>query len=143
MELDQIEMVRLQRAEAVLDAVADVLGGVDVLAAERGTRDASALRGQHVLGAAVGDEPADQLLAATVVDRGVDEVDALVEERVEQSPRVLIVDPRPAWRSPQLHRTEAERRNLEAGTAERASRNVNHPHTSQSTRKARALREPP
>ena len=71
-------------AQAVLHARADVLGGVHVLAAHAGAGHAAALRGEEVLGAAVGDEPADQLLAAAVVDRGVDEVDAGVEHGVEQ-----------------------------------------------------------
>ena len=40
----------------------------------------------------MGDELADQLLAAPVVDRRVDEVDPLVEHRVEQRAGVLVAD---------------------------------------------------
>ncbi len=100
MELDEVEVVGLQCAEAVLDAGADVGGGVDVLAPEASTGNAAALGRQHVLGAAMGDEPSDQLLAPSVVDRRVDEVDPLVEHGIEQPARVPIVELRAAARGP-------------------------------------------
>ena len=89
-ELHEVEMVGLQRAQAVLDARADVLGGVHMLGAHAGAGHAAALGCEHVLRAAVGDELADQLLAAPVVDRRVDEVDALVEHGVEQPAGVVV-----------------------------------------------------
>ena len=83
-ELHEVEMVGLQQAQAVLDAVADVRGGVHVVRALGCAGHAAALRCERVLGATVGDELADELLAASVVDRRVDEVDAFVEHGVEE-----------------------------------------------------------
>ena len=95
-ELDEVEMVGRQQPQALLDARADVLRGVHVLTAQRRARNAAALRGEHVLRAAVRDEPADQLLAAPVVDRGVDEVDALVEDGAQQRSRLRVAQDRAA-----------------------------------------------
>ena len=125
-ELHEVEVVGLQQAQAVLDAAADVLGRVHVLGPMPRTGHAAALRREHVLGAAVGDELADQLLAAPVVDRGVDEVDALVEHRVQQPAGVFVADLRPVRRAAQLHRPEAERRDLQAGRAEWTARDLAH-----------------
>ena len=107
-------------AQAVLDAGADVGGRVHVLGAHRGAGYAAALRGEDVLVAAVRDELADELLAAPVVDRRVDEVDAGVEHGVEQHAGVVVADRRPVGRAPQLHGAEAESGDLEAGAAQGA-----------------------
>ena len=59
MELDEVEVVGLQCAEAVLDAGADIGGRVNVLAPEAATGHAATLGRQDVLGAAMGDELPD------------------------------------------------------------------------------------
>ena len=53
---------------------------------------APALGGEEELVPAVADAGADQLLAAAVVGRGIDQVDAAVQNRVQQPARVLIRD---------------------------------------------------
>ena len=122
-ELDQVEVVGLEQAQRVLDTGADVRGGVHVLAAGA-AGNAAALRRQEVLGAPVRDAAPDQLLAAPVVDRRVDEVDARVEHGVEDRSRVGLVQ------RPQLHGAVAERGDFEArcapgaASADRASRSV-------------------
>src|SRR5262249_16785484 len=83
MELDESEVVGLHQAQAVLDALANVLGCVDVVAALGRVRNTATLRGEEVLIAAVGYVLADELFAPAIVDRGVDEVDAGVEDSVQ------------------------------------------------------------
>ena len=53
LRMDEVEMIGSHHPQAVLHPVADVVGGVDVLAAHGAAGDAPALGGQHVLGAAV------------------------------------------------------------------------------------------
>ena len=60
---------------------------------------AAALGGQHELIAAVRQETADVLLAAPVVVRRVDEVDAVVDDRVQDLLRLGVLD-RPAAPDP-------------------------------------------
>ena len=100
----QVEAVGAQPAQALLDAGAHV-GGAEVVRerrrrVRRELEQAAALGGEEVLVAAVGEVAADQLLAAAVVDRGVDQVDAAVEHRVEQPARVVVVDRRAARLAP-------------------------------------------
>ena len=64
------------------------------------------------------DVAADQLLAAAVVGRGVDQVDAAVEDRVQQAARVLVRDLRTARSAPQLHGAIAKSGHVRAGTPE-------------------------
>jgi hypothetical protein len=92
MELHEIEVIRLQSAETGFHSVADVVGGVDVVGALRCAGDAPALRGEDVLVASVGDRVADDVFAAPVVDRGVDEVDTTIEQRIEQGGGVVVVE---------------------------------------------------
>ena len=54
------------------------------------------------------DESADELFAAAVVNRGIDQVDSPVEYRVEQLARVLVVNGRPARLASQFHGPIAE-----------------------------------
>ncbi len=61
-------------------------------AGRRVAEEASALGGQEVLVAPGPDVPADQLLAAPVIDRGVDQVDPRIENCVEQATGVLVVN---------------------------------------------------
>ena len=100
-------MVRLEQLQAVLDPLTDVFRRVDVLAL-LAADDAAALRSQEVLIAAVRDVLADELLATSVVDRRVDEVDPVVEHGVENHLRLLVRDLGAARATAQLHRTEAE-----------------------------------
>ena len=101
--LQQVEAVRAEPAQALLDPGPDVAGAVVVRERRPGTgwrvaRQATAFRGQEVLLAAVTEMPADELLAAAVIDRRVDQVDPAVEHGVQQAARLLIVDGRsPGW----------------------------------------------
>jgi len=113
MELDQVEVVGFHAPQAILDTGADVLGGMDMLGGHRRVGDAAAFAGEKILGAAMRYETSDQFLAASVVDRGVDEVDACVQHRVEHLLRVMVGHLRPRRRAAQLHRTVAEGCDLE------------------------------
>jgi hypothetical protein len=70
------------------------------------------------------DEAPDQLLAAAVIDRGIDEVDASVEHGVEDSFSVFVRNLRTARLPSQLHGAEAESRHIEAGAAEPPPRQI-------------------
>ena len=78
--LEQVEAVGTEAAQALLDPRPDVVGP-EVVGERRGgagrrvAEEAPAFGGQEVLVAPVPDVTADQLLAAAVVDRGVDQVD--------------------------------------------------------------------
>src|SRR6266851_3615924 len=113
MELDQVEVVGFHSPQAVLDTGTDVLGGMDMLGAHRRVGDASAFGGEKILGAAMRYKTPDQFLAASVVDRGVDEVDARVQHRVEHLLRVMVGNLRPRRRAAQFHRTVAKGCDLE------------------------------
>src|SRR6266567_7629722 len=121
MNLDEVEIVGPQGPQAVLDAGPDVFGALIVVMLDR-PRNAAALGRKIVLGAAVRDKASDPLLAQAVVDGGVDEVDAGVQDGVEEILGVLVRNAAGA----DLHCAEAERRNLEAGSAEYALRELAH-----------------
>src|SRR5262249_39674025 len=89
-ELDYVEMVGAHEAQAVLDSLSNVVCSMHVLGTLRGPGHAPDLGREDVLVAAVCDRCADELLATPVVDRGVDEVDALVEDRVQQRAGFLV-----------------------------------------------------
>jgi hypothetical protein len=79
-DLDQIEMIRLQSSKTLLESGPNVLTAVVVGkrgsgAGRRITDEAATLGGQKILMAAVGDIAADQFLASAVIDGGVDQVD--------------------------------------------------------------------
>ena len=97
-DLDEVEVVGPQAPQALLDAGADVRRAVVVrdggVASARRRRAGSRTWRRGSTRRGVRDVAADQLLAAAVVDRGVDQVDAGVEHRVEQPPG------RPRPRSP-------------------------------------------
>ena len=83
---------------------------------------AAALGGEEELAAARAEVAADQLLAAPVVNRGVDQVDPRVEQLVEQPSGVLVGDRRTAQLArrtaelaAQLHRAVTQDRHLDAG----------------------------
>ena len=120
--LDEVEPIGLQPPQALLDIGADVGGAVVVGVGRGGVRRqrqrAAALGGQKVLVAAAADEAADQLLAAPVVDRRVDQIDARVEQLVEEPAGVSVIDRRPAWLAPQLHGAVAEDGHLCPGPPE-------------------------
>jgi hypothetical protein len=92
--LDQVEPVGAQPPQRLLDVGPDVARGVVVrIGRRRVGRDferAAALGGEEELIPAAAEVGADQLLAAAVVRRGVDQVDAAVEDTVEQPARVLV-----------------------------------------------------
>ena len=88
MHLDQVQVISSQVPEALLDASADVRGAV-IVGGEHGLpgwhrRRAAALGGEEELAAARAEVAADQLLAAPVVDRGVDQVDPRVKQLAER-----------------------------------------------------------
>ena len=62
----------------------------------------------------------DELFAAAVIDRRVDEVDAFVEHGVEQPASIVITDRGSVRRASQFHRAEPEGSDLEAGAAQRS-----------------------
>jgi hypothetical protein len=123
--LDQVEAVGAQPPQRLLDVGADVRGAVVVRVRRRRVgRDldqAAALGGEEELVPAVADVRADELLAAAVVGRGVDQVDAAVEDRVEQAPGVLVGDLGTARLASELHRPVAEDRHVSAGAPKGSS----------------------
>src|SRR3984885_3856266 len=88
MELHQIEIVGLHPRQALLYTGNDVVAREDVRTdlsdrCRRRTYQAAAFARQVVLGSPVGDIAANTLLAHAIVDRGVDVVDAGIENGVE------------------------------------------------------------
>jgi len=86
--LEHVDVIRLQADEALFDTRDDIGAREDVLVPlaswGRGRADhTAALARQVVLGTPVRNVAPDALLAETVVDRGVDVVDAGVESGVE------------------------------------------------------------
>src|SRR5271169_6536448 len=79
---------------------------------------APAFGGEEELVPAVAYEGADQLLAAAVVGRGVDQVDAAVEDRVQQAARILIRNLGTARPASQLHGAVAENGHIRASAPE-------------------------
>src|SRR2546422_154551 len=125
-ELDEVQVIGAHATQALLDAGADVLCRMDVLAAHPGPRDTAALGGQEVLGAAMGDGRPDPFLTAAVVRRGVDEVDAGVQGGIQYARGLLLRDLRAGGGAAQLHRPVAETGHLEAHPAKHASRQRRH-----------------
>ena len=103
MELHEVEVVRLQQTQRTFDTGADVLGRVEMLAAGA-LAYAPALRGEEVLSTSPSDGTTDEIFAAAVVDRRIDEVDTRVEHSVENRFCSPIVE------GPQLHRSIAMHR---------------------------------
>ena len=124
--LQQVEVVGVQAAQALLDAREDVLLGVDVGAAAVLARfglpvhRAPALACEEVLVAASRDVASDELLAGAVVDRGVDEVDAEVEDGVEHLSGVLLGYLAASWSAAQLHGSVTEDRYVHSRAAQRS-----------------------
>ena len=89
--------LRLCSTAARMFSGVNTCGGPLALGGRRLVHRASALAGEEVLVATLRDVLADQLLGDAVVGRGVDEVDAGVEHRVEDLARRAGVDvtPRP------------------------------------------------
>ncbi len=119
MDLVQIDPIRPEAAQTVLhlvdDPAAGVALGIRILAHGRVT-----FGGQHdVIAPATGQGLADDLLglAGRIHVGGVHEVDARIEGPMDDPGRVLVV--RDSER-PEHHRTETERTDLHAGTAENA-----------------------
>jgi hypothetical protein len=123
MELDDVEIIGLHSREALLDTLADVVPGEDMLAtlpgwSRRGAHQTTALAGQVEFRAPVRDVTADPLFAQPVVDRGIDIVDAGVERGVEDGFRLGFGDVAPARHPAQLHRPVAEHRDRQPGASE-------------------------
>ena len=78
----------------MLDVGADIPGAVVMRVGRRrvgrGVERAPAFRGEEELVPAVAEVAADQFLAAAVIGRGVDQVNAAVEDRVQQAARVFV-----------------------------------------------------
>ena len=131
--LDQVQPVGAEPAQALLDPGPDVAAAVVVRERRPGigrrvAEQTSALGRQEVVLPAVAEIPADELLAAAVVDRGVDQVDTPIEHRVEQPARVLILDRRAARLAPQLHRPVPEDGHLRPGPPQNARLDRHGPH---------------
>src|SRR5207247_2117357 len=129
-ELDEVQVIGPHAAQALLDAGADVLRRVDVLAAHPGAGDTPALRGQEVLGATMGDGRTDPFLTPAVVRRGVDEVDAGVQGGIQHTLGLIVRNLRAGGSAAQLHRPVAEDGYLEACPAQRAPRQRRAPRLS-------------
>ena len=90
MKLHCVEMVGFHETQAVLHARADVLCRMNVPRGHARTGHASAFRRQEVFRSAMCDMAADQLLATAIIDRCVYEVDARVEDGVENLSRIVV-----------------------------------------------------
>jgi hypothetical protein len=102
--LHQVQPVRAEPAQALLDPGPDVAGAVGVRERWRGagrrvTEQAPAFGRQEILAAPVAEIPADQFLAPAVIGRCVDQADPAVEYRVQQPPGLLVVYRRPVRRT--------------------------------------------
>src|SRR5579864_6515233 len=122
MELDHVQIVRMQTTKTLLNAGNDVLPCEDVLVsfAWRRVDRTTALRGQVELRAAGAKGGADALFAYAVVDRRVDVVDACIEDCAQDPFGLGIVDDRSARGTAEFHRAVAELGDLQARAAERA-----------------------
>ena len=132
-QLHEVESIGAQPPQALLDARADVRFGVVVderpwrrvrLEVQRAAR----LRCEHVFVAARPDVGADAFLAQRVVDRGVDEPDALVQHRVEDlGGDVLVERARVAmWGAAEFHGAEPEHGDRGPGAAQSARFQLTH-----------------
>src|SRR5207249_2024400 len=110
------------QAETILHAVLDA--GINYI--DTSIDHTAAFARQVVLGAPVGDIAPDALLAESVVDRGVDVVDAGVEHGMENCLGLRLGDVTAARRSPQLHRAVSEHGDLKPGPPELAFRKIRH-----------------
>jgi hypothetical protein len=79
---------------------------------------AAALRSQEVLVPAVADVPADEFLAAAVVDRGVDQVDPAIEHRAQEPAGLVVADRRASRLAAQFHGAVAEDGHVGAGPSQ-------------------------
>ena len=131
MELHHVEIVGLHALQALLDARRDIFPGEHVRAAltagcRRRPDQAATFAGEEILVAAMADVAADALLAQSIVDRGVDVVDAGVEHCVEDGFRLALADVAAAGCAAQLHRPIAEHRHVESGAAQLPPRQIGH-----------------
>jgi hypothetical protein len=136
MELHQIQMVGAQRAQAVFDPGPNVGGRVDVRAALGSARDAATFGREHILIAAMRNVFADQFLAAAVVDRRIDEVDALIQNRTQQHARGLIIERWPGRTAAKLHGTEAQWCDVQTSATQPPLGQLSHYRTSKHLRGA-------
>src|SRR5215813_8253381 len=118
-------MIGAHAREALLDALENVVAREDVRAGlaprrRRRTDQAAALAREVVLAAPVCDVTADALLAHAVVDRGVDVVDAAVQDGVEDRLGLLVADVAAPRGAAELHRSVAEHGDLKPGPSELA-----------------------
>ena len=99
--LHQIEVIRLEASQAPVQARPDVVAAEVVrVGRPRGPRGRVAEKttalGRQEASAPVGEESTDQLLAVAIVDRGVDEIDSVVEHSVEDAGGLLVGGTGPA-----------------------------------------------
>src|SRR5215472_1297963 len=117
MELHDIKIVGLHPGKTLFDTRHDVVAREDVcppLTARcwRCADQTAALAGQIIFSTPMRDIPANPLLAQSIIDRGVDVVDAAVEHLVEDGFRLLFRDIAAARGSSYLHRPIAQGRDL-------------------------------
>jgi len=118
-ELDYIEVIRLHSGEALFDTRDDVVAREDVrvplASRRRGRADhAAAFTRQVVLGAPARDVAPDALLAQSVVDRGIDVVDAGVEDGVEDGLGLGVADVAAPRDAAQFHGAVAEHGHIQS-----------------------------
>ena len=121
MNLHDIEIAGPKPAQALLDPRRHVLAGVDVFlpAVPHGFDPdlAGAFRCKHDVGATVLQRFANQLLAQSIIDGGVDVVDAEVEDAVDESDRIALADRTRFRRAGKFHRPIAKPTDEETGVS--------------------------
>ena len=125
--LQQIDAVRSQAAQALVDVGAQAVRGPQVPGLQPVSVEvdvAAALGGEEELVAAVAYVSADTLLAGPVVRGGVDEVDAGVEGGVQHGAGLVVVVGR--VRQAAFAGSEAELRDLEAGASKQLFGQIVH-----------------
>ena len=122
MHLEEVDTVRLQPAQAPLDALSHrgggpgpVAFGVDLHRAGFLVHRVSDLGGEDVFGPSMGDRAADELLAPAVAFGRVEECHAAVQGRVEDPFRVADVQ------AADLHQSGPESADLESRTSQDCS----------------------
>ncbi len=124
-DLVEVDPVGPQPAQAVLDLEGDPPPGVAAVVGPVTHHPVELRREHHLVAAATGEGPADDLLglALRVDVRGVDDVDARVERAVNDRDALVMVGIAPGA---EHHGPECQRTDLDSGASERAKRHVPH-----------------